>query len=301
MKYLIFDIGGSSIKYAVGDQNGSLSDKGKTECSGENLQEFMEYIKNVYETVEHTHNLVGIAISSPGFVDTANGIVHGISALPFIHNFPLASLISKAMGNLPVSIENDGNCGALGEYWKGGWGEVKNLVMLVCGSGIGGGSVYQGEILPTSHYSASEFGFMPIGHENGRVLPWSQYSVVNITNRYNKNNQCSISSKELFDRPKEDEIAYGYTEEFYHYLAVGSLCTAFALDPEVIVISGAISGREDFKERLYRKVESLKRECKEYAQLPSEIVVSSLGNDANLYGALYHALKQNGQKCVLRS
>lgn len=289
MNYLVFDIGGSSIKYAVGDLQGNLIDKGKTESSGRDLQEFIDHLKGVYELYRETYSFSGIAISAPGFVDTRSGVIHGISALSFIHDFPIASLISENLGNLPVSIENDGNCGALGEYWKGGWGSVKNLVMLVCGSGIGGGFVYNGQILHTTHHSASEFGFMPIGNEDGRIMPWSHYSVVNIINRYNEKNKCSVSAKELFDRAGEDQEANDFTEEFYRYLAVGSFSVAFALDPDLIVISGAISGREDFKERLNQQVEELKKECREYAQIPSEIVVSKIGNDANLYGALYHA------------
>lgn len=290
MYYLIFDIGGSSIKYAVGDADGNLLEKGKTESSGENLDEFLNHLKEIYEQYQRTYHFTAVAVSSPGFVDTEHGIVYGLSSLPYLHNFPLAPMISEHLCNLPVCIENDGNCGALGEYWKGGWGNVRRLVMLVCGSGIGGGCAYDGRIWHTSHFCASEFGFMPIVREAERTLPWSQYSVVNVAGKYNECTHSSISPKELFDRPKEDSVAYYYTEQFFHYLAVGSFCVGFALDPDLVVISGAISTRPDFGKRLHKKTESLKAKCREYAEMRSDIVVSKIGNDANLYGALYHAV-----------
>lgn len=300
--YLIFDIGGSSIKYAVGDSEGNLFEKGRTESSGKDLESFLDHLKRVYERYRRNYTFAAVAVSSPGFVDMQNGIIYGLSALPYLHNFPITAWISKNLGDLPVYIENDGNCGALGEYWKGGWGEVQRLVMLVCGSGIGGGCVYNGKILHTSHFCSSEFGFMPIAHEAECNLPWSRFSVVNVVRRYNERTQSTITSEELFNSSQENILAYHYAEQFFHYLAVGSFCVGFALDPDLIVISGAISTRPDFGTRLYQKIESLKAQCRDYAEMNSNIIVSKIGNDANLYGALYHAknimLSNNDLKSV---
>ena len=198
--------------------------------------------------------------------------------------------MQKRMGGLPIAMENDGNCGCLGEYWKGRGKGRQNVVTLVYGSGIGGGYVKEGKIGQTRRFCSSEFGFMPLIYENGRYRSWSSYSVVNTVNRFNEEQQKNLTGEELFWLAETDEKAREYIERFYYYMAAGCLSVSFAFDPDIILIGGAISRRPDLKARLEEKLVQLKQEDEAFGYSDTEVDTAALGNDANLYGALYNFL-----------
>lgn len=305
MGYMVFDIGGSAVKYGYATEEGELSNKGSFPSCQNDFSILLEAMGNAFDQCEKLHTIEGIAVSAPGFVDCEKGIIGGTSALPCIHGFPVIEAIRRRMAGLPAAIENDGNCGALGEYWKGAGAGKESMAMLVCGSGIGGGYVNHGSILRTAHHSFSEFGFMPLACEDGRTLPWSDFSVVNTAKRYNQKHKTAFTAEELFDLaemegekcsdgpvPSKEEKASAAisVERFYHYLAAGCMAVSFALDPDIIVLSGAVSVRSNFEERLRCAMEKIMGEREMLKQMKSEIRISRLGNDANLYGALYHLL-----------
>lgn len=94
----------------------------------------------VKESLAVKYKLIGAAFSLPGAVDDAAGIIGGTSALPYIHDFP----IKRALGEklfLPVAMENDANCAALGEAWLGVAKFCQDVVFLVIGTGVGGAVV----------------------------------------------------------------------------------------------------------------------------------------------------------------
>lgn len=296
MSYILYDIGGSSIKYALGDVDGKLDRKGSIPTCKHDFQKFLADMRWIYEQVGDGRVIEGAAISAPGFVDSENGIIHGTSAVNCIHEIPFAKEVSKCLDGIPVSVENDGNCGALGEYWMGAARGKSSAVMLVCGSGIGGGYVRNGKIPAGSHFSAYEFGFMPIVTEARKTLPWSDFSVVNTVKQYNRSMGTDMTAKQLFDAADQDREADRYVRRFYHYLAAGCMAVGFALDPEVIVIGGAVSVREDFETCLHSAMDQIVGDRLMLRQMKSEIRISQLGNDANLYGALFHYLHLQGKE-----
>lgn len=295
--YLVFDMGGTGIKYAVCTGDGEIVKKGRCDAYPDDFEKLSESMGAVFDSQNEQYRFQGIAVSLPGFVDQRRGIVHGMSALPCIHGFPIARTLSKRMGGLPISVENDGNCGCLGEYWKGRGRGKDNVVTLVYGSGIGGGSVKDGKIGQTRRFSSGEFGFMPLIYENGGFSSWSGYSVVNTVKRYNREQHKNLTGEELFRLAETDETAKMYTDRFYYYMAAGCLTVSFALDPDIILLGGAISKRMDLKEKLEEKLMQLKQEDETFAYSDTQVETAELGNDANLYGALYNFLYL--ETCIL--
>lgn len=90
----------------------------------------------VSELKKSTWKFSGVAISSPGSVDTKTGIIYGLSAIEYIHRFEIRKELEALFG-LRVSIQNDANCAALAEVWKGNAAEVSNSAFLIIGSGVG--------------------------------------------------------------------------------------------------------------------------------------------------------------------
>ena len=152
MALLTIDVGGTSIKYASFDK-GQLANKG-TKATPKTLDAFYQVFSEIKEEVSQHTDLTGIAISCPGAVSKADGIIYGASALPYIHNFPIKTAFEELLG-LPVSVENDANCAALAEVSYGAGKNYQDLLFFVIGTGIGGAVVLDKKIRHGAHLMLS--------------------------------------------------------------------------------------------------------------------------------------------------
>ncbi|MWL75709.1 ROK family protein, partial [Escherichia coli] len=89
-------------------------------------------------------------------------------ALDFLDDVNLYDLFAE-LTDLPVTAENDANCAALGELWRGAGRDYQHFVCITLGTGIGGGIVVEGDLWRGSHYRAGEFGVIPVGN-NGEGM-----------------------------------------------------------------------------------------------------------------------------------
>ena len=82
--YIVFDIGGSSVKWSIMSKMGDILTKDKIKVV-DSVDQFFEELSKIVNINKDNFNLKGIAISSPGAVDSITGIVGGASAIPYIH------------------------------------------------------------------------------------------------------------------------------------------------------------------------------------------------------------------------
>lgn len=92
----------------------------------------------------------------PGLIDFERGFVFHGGALDCIKNINLQTILEDML-SLPVSIQNDGKCAALGEKWKGALQNVSNGIAIVIGTGIGGGIISNNQLVTGHNYSAGNF------------------------------------------------------------------------------------------------------------------------------------------------
>ena len=101
MNLIAIDIGGTTIKIATW-----INQKLKmafTIDTPDNLDTFYEELTDAVNEIKADHKIDGVAISSPGAVNKATGVIEGASALPYIHNFKIVPELEKRFV-LPVSI-----------------------------------------------------------------------------------------------------------------------------------------------------------------------------------------------------
>ena len=110
--------------------------------------------------------VAGIGVGCPGPLDRESGVVLETPNLGW-RNVPLRDLIAEATG-LPVTLDNDANCAAYGEWWQGAGRGADRLVGLTLGTGIGGGIVIGGEIYHGASDAAGEVGHMSVDY-GGRL------------------------------------------------------------------------------------------------------------------------------------
>lgn len=260
MAILSIDIGGSFIKHGLW-LNGQLENRARVRTPS-SLSGFYDLIQAMIN--EHNSWLEsmskdcveGLAISAPGTVDTEAGTINGVSAVPYIHGFNIVSAIEERF-KLKVTIENDANCVALAELYYGAAQTDGVVLFLVIGTGIGGAWAINKTLMKGPNLFGGEFGYMFMQEEKN----YSQYgSIVNIVKSYNTEQKLSapITGSELFDLAlRGDSVASQYIERFYHHLARGIFNLLVAFDPEVVLIGGGISVREDIIQRLTEEIYQL--------------------------------------------
>ena len=218
--YIAFDIGGSSVKWSIINLNGEFLENGKISIP-KTIEEFFKAIADKVNELKDKYQLEGVAISAPGAVDSVSGIIGGMSALPYIHG-PNFKVILNEMTSLPIEIENDANCAALGECWRGAAMDANDSAFVVCGTGIGGALIKDKKIHTGIHKHGGEFGycFVDIDVVNKKYLSWSRagstFAVAKaIADRkgINIDEFNGVKAFELYDNG--DEIAIEEVNKFF--------------------------------------------------------------------------------------
>ena len=284
MSLLVLDIGGSSVKFAVWEKE-ELEEKGAF-VTPKTWEEMKQEIQNLKKRMEEKYEIEGVAFSAPGAVNQAKRQIEGISAVPYLHYFPIYTELEELLG-CPISMENDANCAALAEVWKGAAEGLSNVLFVVIGSGIGGSVIVDGKIQHGKHLFGGEFGYMLLTDEH----TFSELgTAVNMAKRYSQrmNLDEQLSGKEVFDLAEQgDNIAAEEVDTFYHYLAQGIYNLQYSFDPEKIIIGGGVSSKEGLISELTVHLEQIVKRVG-IPELVPEVELCKYKNDANLIGAVYN-------------
>ncbi|BDR56960.1 ROK family protein [Xylocopilactobacillus apis] len=280
MKSLItIDLGGTSIKYGLWNQKSKkLSQQGQVDTP-KKLTDFYQIIEDIVSKFSDS-NVEGIGFSFPGAVNSEKGVIEGISAVPYIHNFPIKKELEKRF-KLPISMANDANCAAIAEITDGAAKDVKNVLFLVIGTGVGGAAVLNRHLIIGNHLYGGEFGMMLV---KGKALS-SVGTVVSLASKYNKLSHTNLSGKEVLDLAKKSEpSAKKLADEMFECLAQGIYNLQFTLDPEKFVIGGGVSKNSYFFDQLNSALKTLVKEINLIDYVPA-VIPAHFYNDANLIGA----------------
>lgn len=293
--YLSIDIGGTSFKVGVIDENGNILET-TSQKTPDSLDKLYQCIVENYEAFKQ-YQLQGLALSMPGAVNSDTGIIGGSSALDYIHG-PHIKKDLEALLSVPVEMENDANCAALAEVWKGAASDVNDCCFIVSGTGIGGAVVKDKRIHKGEHLHGGEFGYMiaDFDFETKEMRTWSDVgSTVAVVRAVAKVKGVDISTldgKEIFDHYHDDPIYEKAVDKYYWVLANGIYNLQYAYDPQKIVIGGGISIRDDLLSELEKRLDVI-FDTLTHALIRPVVVTCQYHNDANLLGALYHYLTKH--------
>ena len=157
------DIGGTHFCAGLFNQEGRRLSvlEGFTRRSGGRdwmLKQIAAYCHTLMQKSESPVNACGVSFGGP--VDFARQQVRSMHA-PGWENFAMAEWVKETLG-LPCRVDNDANCGALGEYRFGAGRGTQSLVYITVSTGIGGGIVLDGKVYRGKDSLAGEFGHMPM-------------------------------------------------------------------------------------------------------------------------------------------
>lgn len=283
MYTLLFDIGGTDIKYGIINQQHRfiMKDKMTTDIRFGGLS-IIEQVIDKAQALKSSHDVTGIAVSSAGVIDPTTGIV--LSATDTIKNFKGLAIkeMLETKTNLFTTVINDVNAMALCEAYFGDH-HSNHFIALTIGTGIGGAIVVDNQIYHGHAMSAGEFGRMFIDGQTFESLA-SMSSIIKAAQKANLNVSDGYDLFQRYDQ--KDPIAFQIITDFYAHLAKGLANLIYAFNPPLIIIGGGISNRG---EQLIKDIKAaLKKILDPYFYDHCEIALASHLNDAGMLGAWIH-------------
>ena len=296
MKIIGIDIGGTTIKADLYDDFGTSLNQFKE------IETIIDYDLGMNQILNQVCDLIGeyilnysidgVGISTAGVVNANTGeIIYAGYTIPGYIGVNFTSEIEKRFG-LSTFVENDVNCAALGELWKGQAKDKKNVVMVTIGTGIGGSIIVNGQIVNGFNYTAGEVGYIPIGNSDWQ----SKASTTALIHLYQKKSLKTNQTGRTFftDLSSGDKIAKETFEIFVENLTKGLLAISYLLNPEILILGGGILAKKDI---LLPEIQSsLAKNAMDNRFLSKNLVAATLGNEAGRIGAVKNFLDRISNK-----
>ncbi|MBQ2622493.1 MAG: ROK family protein [Thermoguttaceae bacterium] len=308
--YIGIDVGGTKIQASLCKECGVVvaSAREATPRNGtkdDTIQAIVNAVNKVLaEEKKSLKEIVRIGIAVPGVVNS-KGFVVGTPNMN-LGNTDLASTLNKRLG-VPISIGNDGNLGALGESWIGSGHGSKSIINICVGTGIGSGIVINGNLLTGACDAAGEIGHMHV-LDDGPVCGCGNHGCFealagrlaierDIRAALDKGEKSCIS--ELMEQ-KGGAIKSGMLNTALKSkdplvtrivtkaaVVIGRVCRSVRhlIDPETIILGGGL-----MEACGWFLMPIIQKEIEDDHLIASkqkrEVVFSSLGDDAVVFGAL---------------
>lgn len=304
------DLGGTNIVAGVINDKYEIIARGKLKTNAPRpaVEIFEDIAKCVKVACEEANisldEISSVGIGTPGSVVKSTGYIEFANNLGF-ENVPAVELFHKFIPDIPVYLENDANCAALGEALAGCGKGKKSFVAVTLGTGVGSGYIYDGKVMSGCNEAGGEFGHMVIKFDGemcncGRRGCWERYAsataLVNQTKEAMLKDKNSImwelchdinkvNGRVAFDaKRKGDKTASDVVDKYLEYVAIGTTNLINALQPDMVCFGGGISNEGEYLLKPIREFVEKNRYTR-FSKIQTEICKASIGNDAGVIGA----------------
>lgn len=287
MRIIGIDIGGTTIKIGMFDENGDIIQLKEYDTNGHLGGDSV--LKNLIDHIGEFDNFDAIGISVAGQIDPKNGvIVMGSVNIPGMDGMKIKEILEKEF-QVPVAIENDVNAAALGENQFGKGRDYADFLFLTYGTGIGGAIVLDSQIHYGEHAFAGEFGHM-MTHAFGRSCNcglqgcYERYaSTTALIKDAQKVNKDFINGKILFEKWHLGDVeAIAVVANWVDEIVVGLINLVHIFNPSTIIVGGGVMEQDVLIQMIEEKVNE--RILPSFREVT--ILKASLGNKAGMLGGV---------------
>jgi glucokinase len=204
-----------------------------------------------------------VGLGSPGGMDIPAGMLLEPANLKGWNHFPIRDRVSHHCG-LPVAFENDANAAAYGEYWMASERKFHSMVLLTLGTGIGCGIIVGDLVIHGAHSNGAEAGHIVIDpREDAQMCGCGQRghfeAYANATSVIRRAREaldagrtsslskhltagCKLTPKLIANEAESgDELAIEVIAETARYLGLGVSNLMYVIDPDVVLLGGAMT------------------------------------------------------------
>lgn len=307
------DIGGSNLRIALADLRGNVLGRWNTSTKATSSPEMViaqigQGIGRLLGQSSFSHqSLLAVAVGAPGATDSRTGMVLATSYLKGWKDVPFRTMLESAL-NVPAAIENDVRMAALGEHWRGVARGVDDFVFLAIGTGIAAGVFANGKLIHGAGGTAGEVGYMHVPHAPEKsAKPGEPGPLESILGgdgiRRQWSSACfadasaeNLTATEIFARASNgDPLAKGVLDSSARLLAYAVYNISLVLNSSLFILGGGVGVSVPLCDATRRILESYNTPSR------PNIVISSLGTEAQLTGAIWLALTTAKQRIGSRA
>ncbi len=300
------DLGPHHHEIAISDFSGQIMRRTTIENSNDPqqaLEAVARGVKKLLQSDLSQKRVVGIGISLVGLVDAKEGRMLAGENLGWGDEVPVGSILRNALSlDLPIYFDNGARLAALAEVWFGKHTSrpPQDLVFLEVSEGVGAGIIIQGQLYHGSLNGAGEFGHISLdpagpgcscgGRGCLEVFASDQATI----NRYKELCQTEgclpeiengITIEELINRSSAgNPRAIEALRQTATYLGRGLIPIIYSVNPEVIVLGGAITRAWEIVYPEIRRM--LAAQITRFYSSHVTITPSTLGDKPSLTGAI---------------
>ena len=293
MNYIGIDIGGSQLRVAAYDENGTeikkvIMPNDRTMGPRENCNNLIAAIDSWDISYE------GIGIGTPGPLDFRTGMIINPPNLPGWENFNIVRYFEQATKHRAF-LNNDANLAGLAEAVVGAGRGYESVFYITVSTGVGGAYIYRGQLINGANSSAAELYTLIVNENTEKVEGNCEGALADQTSgtalaRYaTRWFKRPVDAKELFDLWRTgDAMARAIVEKAAESLAKGVANTSFIVDPDIFIFGGSVAlFNPDFINLVLEKAMG-------YVLRPGNLhfELATCGGDAGLIGAARHAASE---------
>jgi predicted NBD/HSP70 family sugar kinase len=291
------DVGREYVRAAVADLTGRIVAQRRQAARARSARSLITTIGTVARAAAEAagirwRRVTVAAVGSPGVFGSAG---HPLLA----HNLPgwtREGVLDAIRDELAtwVVFENDVNLAALGERWRGLGRDVDEFVYFHVGTGVGLGIVVRGELFKGANGAAGEVAYLPLAaadpHDKANRRRGALETAIGADGVLAAARRAGVrgasSAAEVFDAARDgDAKARRAVETVAAGIALGIAAIVPVLDPALVILGGGIGRNADVLR------EPIERELRALSPFHPRIEVSSLGEEAELMGAVSLALE----------
>jgi len=234
-KIIGIDLGATNIRGTVvsgEDISDIISRRIKTKGTQE------EVLEDVYSLIDGLIDIdvKAIGIGVPSVVDVKKGIVYDVIHIPSWKEVHLKELL-EIRYKIPVFVNNDANCFALGEHYFGKGKGVDDMIGLTIGTGLGAGVIINNHLYAGRNCGAGEFGMVDYLDKNYEYYASGSFF----------NNVYGLNGEDAFKKAKDgDALALSLYAELGKHLGNAIKMILYTYDTELIILGGSVQLAYDF-------------------------------------------------------
>jgi predicted NBD/HSP70 family sugar kinase len=281
------DVGGTTTRAVLADLEGrvmgSLREPTLRGSADALVAQLRGIVDRLASLADANGPIVNVAIGTPGVVDQVRRRVAIAPNVPALEIDGFLDRLDAALG-VPLTLLNDVNAATLGEWHQGAGVGLDDLAYVSVGTGLGFGLVVGEALHPGVGGRAGEFGLLPYPPGSHTTLE-DAISGAGLRRRHRLAGGSGEPEDAFLEAEQGREPGAALVTEFLDDLVWALTAVATLLDPERIVLGGGIGLR--FADRL----DAIRSAVAGSAGFDVDIVISRLGDDAGLRGAVASALE----------
>lgn len=246
MKVIGVDMGATNLKVARVNRN-QLEDTRYVPVHRDMAAD--ELLEGLYHSIGAliTPDCMGIGIGVPTVVDPETGTVYDVQNIPSWKAIPLRRLVENRF-QLPVAVNNDANCFAIGEKVFGRAKEISNFAGITVGTGLGMGIVINNNLYNGILSGAGEIGMLPYKDDIVESYAGSFFFT-----RFYQSNPRLLHEQAMAGSAEAREAF----RQFGIHLGEALKMVLYMLAPEAVILGGSICKAYDyFRESMLQQVQT---------------------------------------------